>query len=252
MTETINFITEGPIARINLNNPNKRNAIGSKELLAIHRALNEIDSSSHLRVLILSSTAGSVFCAGASLDDLRSGAITSNDFQNMTNALAEISVPTICAINGNIFGGGVELALSCDFRFGCHGIKMRVPASALGLCYPVQGIKRFVGRLGHSTAKRILLSAETLSDTQLLEMGFIQQILSDRRLEIAVNAYAENLCRLAPLSLAAMKQIINRACEGAFNVEKAEKLATECLDSDDLREGLLAQQEKRAPKFIGS
>ncbi len=252
MTETIKFLTEGPVARINLNNPAKHNAIGSKELSAIRRAISEIDSSSSLRVLILASSAGSTFCAGASLDELRSGAISSNDFQNMTDALSEISVPTICAVNGNILGGGAELALSCDFRFGCYGIEMRVPASALGLCYPVGGIKRYVDRLGHCAAKRILLSAETLSDKQLLSIGFVQQILSESVIEEVVNGYAENLCKLAPLSVRDMKQIINRSCEGSLNIEEAEQLATRCLESDDLQEGLLAQKEKRAPKFVGA
>ena len=95
MTETIKFYKEGVISRIELNNPAKHNAIGRNELLAIHSHLSEAENNPALRVLILSSSTGGTFCAGASLEDLKSGAISSNEFQSMTNALAELSIPTI-------------------------------------------------------------------------------------------------------------------------------------------------------------
>lgn len=251
MTETIIFSQEGAIATISLNNPTKHNALGSKELLTIRRHLIDIEKKTSIRVLVLSSTNNTTFCAGASLEELRNGDITSNDFQSMTDLLAEAKIPTICAINGNLFGGGAELALSCDFRIAIRNIKMRVPASALGLCYPISGIHRYVERLGHNAAKRILLAAESLSDSQLLEMGFIERIEDLNEFETVVNQYAINLSELAPLAVRAMKQIINKKSSGKLSNEEAEKLAAECNESQDVKEGITAQKEKRVPVFKG-
>ena len=251
MTETIIFSQEGAIAKISLNNPTKHNALGSKELLTIRRHLIDIEKKTSIRVLVLSSTNNTTFCAGASLEELRNGDITSNDFQSMTDLLAEAKIPTICAINGNLFGGGAELALSCDFRIAIRNIKMRVPASALGLCYPISGIHRYVERLGHNAAKRILLAAESLSDSQLLEMGFIERIEDLNEFETVVNQYAINLSELAPLAVRAMKQIINKKSSGKLSNEEAEKLAAECNESQDVKEGITAQKEKRVPVFKG-
>ena len=251
MTETIIFSQEGAIATISLNNPTKHNALGSKELLTIRRHLIDIEKKTSIRVLVLSSTNNTTFCAGASLEELRNGDITSNDFQSMTDLLAEAKIPTICAINGNLFGGGAELALSCDFRIAIRNMKMRVPASALGLCYPISGIHRYVERLGHNAAKRILLAAESLSDSQLLEMGFIERIEDLNEFETVVNQYAINLSELAPLAVRAMKQIINKKSSGKLSNEEAEKLAAECNESQDVKEGITAQKEKRVPVFKG-
>jgi len=251
LTETIIFSQEGAIAKISLNNPTKHNALGSKELLTIRRHLIDIEKKTSVRVLVLSSTNNTTFCAGASLEELRNGDITSNDFQSMTDLLAEAKIPTICAINGNLFGGGAELALSCDFRIAIRNIKMRVPASALGLCYPISGIHRYVERLGHNAAKRILLAAESLSDSQLLEMGFIERIEDLNEFETVVNQYAINLSELAPLAVRAMKQIINKKSSGKLSNEEAEKLAAECNESQDVKEGITAQKEKRVPVFKG-
>ena len=251
MTETIIFSQEGAIAKISLNNPTKHNALGSKELLTIRRHLIDIEKKTSVRVLVLSSTNNTTFCAGASLEELRNGDITSNDFQSMTDLLAEAKIPTICAINGNLFGGGAELALSCDFRIAIRNIKMRVPASALGLCYPISGIHRYVERLGHNAAKRILLAAESLSDSQLLEMGFVERIEDLNEFETVVNQYAINLSELAPLAVRAMKQIINKKSSGKLSNEEAEKLAAECNESQDVKEGITAQKEKRVPVFKG-
>ncbi len=251
MDETIIFSERDAIARISLNNPTKHNALGSKELLAIHRYLIDINEKSSYRVLIVSSTNNTTFCAGASLAELQSGDITSGDFQSMTDALAEIKIPTICAINGNLFGGGAELALSCDFRIAVKGIKMRVPASALGLCYPISDIHRYVERLGHNAAKRILLASESLCDSQLLDLNFVERIIDANEFEIVVNRYAENLAALAPLSIRAMKKIINKKSCGNLSDEEAEELVLECSNSQDFREGLAAQREKRIPIFKG-
>jgi enoyl-CoA hydratase/carnithine racemase len=251
MSETVTFSVEQHVARLTLNNPEKHNALGRRELEALRAAVAEIAASKSVRVLILTGEGDKTFCAGASLQELNAGEIRGDDYQDMTDAIAGLEIPTICAVSGNVFGGGVELALSCDFRIGIEGTRMRVPAATIGLCYPVRGIERFVQCLGPAVAKRILVASETLSADEMLRIGFLDHLVMPAQLEQTVTNYANQLAGLAPLSVRAMKQIIGSVAAGTLDREDAKRLAAECEASEDLVEGFAAQREKRPPQFSG-
>ncbi|KGE04768.1 enoyl-CoA hydratase/isomerase family protein [Pseudohaliea rubra] len=251
MSETVMFSIEAQVARLTLNNPEKHNALGRRELDAIHAALEAVTESATVRALVLTGTGDKTFCAGASLEQLNTGEIRGDDYQDMTDALAALAIPTVCAINGNVFGGGVELALSCDFRIGIEGTRLRVPAASLGLCYPVRGIQRFVQRLGSGVARRILVASETMDADEMLRIGFLDHLVMPAQLEQTVQSYAEQLAGLAPLAVRAMKQIIAGAAAGKLDLDEAEALAARCAASDDLAEGFAAQRAKRPPEFRG-
>ena len=78
--------------------------------------------------------------------------------QTLTDRLAAVRVPVICALNGSVYGGGAEIALCCDFRIGVRGSRLAVPAARLGVCYPLGGLTRYVQRLGLATAERLLVA----------------------------------------------------------------------------------------------
>jgi enoyl-CoA hydratase/carnithine racemase len=83
---------------------------------------------------------------------MESGEMSGRIFETLTEDLAAVRVPTICALNGSAYGGGTEIALCCDFRIGVSGSRMSVPAARLGICYPASGLRRFVEALGLSTS----------------------------------------------------------------------------------------------------
>ncbi len=251
MTDTILYERTGHIGTLVLNNPEKHNSLGQAELEAIQAVLSEVAGDDQVRVLVVTGAGGKTFCAGASLQELNAGKISGDTFQNTTDQLAALEIPTICAINGNVFGGGSELALSCDFRFGIEGTRLRVPAAAIGLCYPLSGINRFVERLGVSAAKRLLVASETFSADALLEIGFLDHLVMPAQLDNEVQEYAEHIAALAPLSVRAMKQIIQQAAGAGIDYEAAQRLSDACSDSEDLQEGFAAQREKRPPRFKG-
>ncbi|HBM83096.1 MAG TPA: 3-hydroxybutyryl-CoA dehydratase, partial [Halieaceae bacterium] len=118
MTDTIRFECTGHIARLTLNNPAQHNALGQEQLSAIQASLATLRDDEQARVLIITGEGDKTFCAGASLQQLGSGNLSGDAFQETTDLIAELPIPTICAISGNVYGGGVELALSCDFRIG--------------------------------------------------------------------------------------------------------------------------------------
>jgi enoyl-CoA hydratase/carnithine racemase len=251
MTETILYSRTDHIARLVLNNPQRHNSLGLEQLEGIQACLAEVAADPRVRVLIVTGTGNKTFCAGASLQELSGGQIGDDAFQKMTGQLADLSIPTICAINGDVFGGGVELAVSCDFRIGVEGSRMRVPAAAIGLCYPLSGIQRFVACLGVHTTKRILVAAEEFPAAAMLQVGFLDHLVEPRNLENFVQDYAQHIAGLAPLSVRAMKRILREAAVVSVDQELANSLVAECLESRDLQEGFAAKREKRGPRFEG-
>lgn len=251
MTDTIMYSREGHVGRLVLNNPERHNSLGREQLEAIQQHLAHIANDEQVRVLVLTGTGDKTFCAGASLRELGAGELGDDLFQTTAGMLAELALPTVCALNGNVFGGGVELALSCDFRIGIEGTRMRVPAASFGLCYPPEGIGRYVERLGVTNAMRILVASEEFDAQEMLEMGFLDHLVLPGQLDRFAREYAGRIAGLAPLAVQSMKRIVGRAAAAGIDYEEARTLAETCLQSADLQEGLSAQQEKRAPRFKG-
>jgi enoyl-CoA hydratase/carnithine racemase len=255
MTQTSSpllFSLRGHTATITLDNPARHNALGVEDIDAFIALLDQVASNPTLRVLIVTGSGDKTFCAGAALGELSKGEINGSFFAQLTNKLAGIEIPTICALNGSAYGGGAELALCCDFRVGVDGMKLMVPAARFGLCYPVNGIERYVQRLGLNMAKRILLATEQFNAAQLLASGYLTHLVEAGQLQHTTDQLAQSLCALAPMSLRAMKHLCDQAACGAIDHDAAQALIQSCSDSADLREGLLAKSEKRTPVFHGN
>jgi enoyl-CoA hydratase/carnithine racemase len=133
---------------------------------------------------------------------------------------------------------------------GIEGSRMRVPAAVLGLCYPVDGIRRFVERLGPNVAKRLLIAAEHFDAAEMLSIGFLDYLVPADQLVEKSEAMAQQITELAPLAVRAMKKIVETTSELSISAE-AEQLSKQCLASEDLKEGFTAQREKRQPVFVG-
>lgn len=249
MSESIVYSRAGHVGRLLLNCPEVHNALGREQLDMINRYLETISADDKIRVLVVTGAGNSTFCAGASLRELGAGQLKDDAFQQMTGLMASLRVPTICALNGNVFGGGVELAVSCDFRIGIEGSRMRVPAAAFGLCYPAAGIQRLVECLGARVTRRVLMAAEEFDSTAMLKIGFLDRLVPKKELEHAAQALAANIAELGPMAVQSMKRILGQAASGEIDFSAAAELSTRCLESADLQEGLAAQREKRKPQF---
>lgn len=246
MVDSIRFTIEGPVAELTLCAPERRNAIGSREIAAVKAALASVTESCRLFVI---RSEGPVFCAGANLKEITDGTMNGDDFQSMTNAIADLPIPTLAIVEGNVFGGGAELLFSCDFRMVVEGKKLMIPAAAVGLCYPIEGIERMTQRLGSTLVRRLLLTTEPVSFETLSRHGAVDWLVPSDSVGTQSAAIIEKLSRLAPMSIAAMLRIIKMVETNTFDKTLAQSLADECSHSEDLQEGLRAQREKRAPKF---
>jgi len=247
----IRLSIEGPVAYVTLDHPERHNALTRNGLEKFHAHLQQIENDAELRVLVLTGTGDRTFCSGASLDQVRAGAVDGESFQAVADRLAALPIPKLAAMNGSAYGGGAELGLCCDFRYGVEGMKLRVPAASFGLCYPPAGIRRYVSRLGIDAAKRILVAAETFETAELLRIGYLHRVCGREERGTVVDTMARQLAGLAPLAVRSMLAICNAVAEGGLDEEEARQRVRRCNSSNDLREGLQAALEKRSPKFRG-
>ena len=234
------------MATLSFDNPARRNALGAVELDTIEAALASL--ADETRVLMITSSDDRIFCAGADLNQILDGSISSDRFQTVTNQITACrSRPSQCS--RGTFLGGAELALSCDFRLAREGINLRIPAAAIGLCYPVEGIERITRRLGPQLARRVLVAAETFSAEQMLSLRLVDAVHAGPVLRKEARAYAMSLLALAPLAVTHMLEIIRQLEQGALDRRQADELARACSDSEDMQEGITAQRQKRPPVF---
>ena len=239
------------VATLILNNPEKHNVLTCAVISTFQEALAIVKSDPSVRVLVITGNGDRSFCSGASLEELKTGELKAEDFPELTEAVAHLPIPKICALNGSVYGGGSELALSCDFRIGVQGMRMFVPPARIGLCYPISGIQRFVNILGANAAKRLLIASEDFDGEGLLEIGFLTQLCEKPDLLPTADALAKRISGYAPLAIEAMLAISDQFIHGNHDAHAAHALFQRCANSDDLKEGLASVAEKRPPVFSG-
>ena len=125
----------GTRATITLDRPAKHNVIEAADLPEFDRLLDAVDAQHDLRVLVITGAGDRTFCAGFDIGDIEGTDWTRNPLEVVVDRLESLSLPTICALNGSVYGGGTDLALACDFRVGVDGMRLRVPAAQLGVSY---------------------------------------------------------------------------------------------------------------------
>ena len=244
-------------AVIRLNRPRHRNRIERGDLDVLCELLTSVDRNPSLRVLVLTG-AGSTFCAGYDLGALKTEAAEAATtapgpdlFERMVDQLEELRIPTICALNGSVYGGATDLALACDFRIGVEGMELGMPASRLGVHYYLSGLRRYVTRLGLGPAKRLFLTGVPMSADRLLEIGYLDEVVPPGGFAARVDALAVTLASRAPLAVQGMKQALNAVARGTADAAEVDAAVIRCMRSEDLAEGLLAWTQKRAPAFRG-
>lgn len=251
MQTEIDLSTDGRVAKLTLNNPQRHNLLDETSIRQFRGHLQSLENNPEIRAVILTGAGDETFCSGMSLDQIRSGVIDTDLFESFTNRFAAIPIPKIAAMNGNAYGGGVELGLCCDFRLGVSGMKIMVPAAKFGLCYPISGIRRFVTRVGPAAARRILVSAESVEVADLLRMGYLQQVCEPGELSGQADELAQRISKLAPMAVTAMLKMIERVANGTLDERQAQQWVGQCNSSDDLQEGLQAALDDRPTEFHG-
>ena len=243
----------GRRATIRLHRARHRNRVEPGDLSMLMQLFDQVDANRDLRVLVLAAS-GPAFSAGFHLGGFaedKEAAARAPGFDVLVDRFEALRVPTICRLQGGVYGGSTDLALTADFRIGVTGMEMFMPAGRLGVHYYPSGLRRYVSRLGLNAAKRLFLTAEKLGAEELLRIGYLTQLVAPDQLDAAVDSLAETIASMAPLAVQGMKQALNEIGHGALDVEACEARAKAAKASEDIQEGLRAFREKRAPVFRG-
>ena len=238
----------GHVARITLRRPDQANRLEPDDLAALMDHIAEVNASDEVLVLQLQAE-GKYFCSG--YDISRIGASRAVAFDAVVNAIEDAKPVTIAVLQGSAYGGATDIALACDFRLGCQGIDMFMPAARLGLHFYQRGLERYVSRLGLDNAKRLFLTAERIDAQEMLSIGFLTQLETREGLADAAARLVETLSNMAPIPLLGMKKHLNRIARGTLDVADLQRDIGRSMASADLLEGQRAWAEKRKPDFAG-
>src|ERR1700731_4839528 len=246
---------DGARATIRLNRPKHLNRLQHDDLDALLKLFDRIEADPAIRVLVLTGT-GRAFSAGYDLNSVAERAVSAVEersagsaFEAMVNRLEDLGIPTICRLNGGVYGGSTDLALACDFRIGVDSCEMFMPAARLGLHYYKSGIARYVARLGLDNAKRLFLTAERIGAAEMLRIGYLTAIAPAEALDQEVDRLGRPFAGNAPVAMRGMKRTINEFARGKLDEAAADRRHRESMRGDEIKEGIKAFSEKRPPKF---
>jgi enoyl-CoA hydratase len=249
------LLIEGALATIRLNRPKHLNRLQPDDLEALIKLFDRIEADPAIRVLILTGT-GRAFSAGYDLNSVAERSTSAPEqqtagsaFEAVVNRLEDLGIPTICRLNGGVYGGSTDLALACDFRIGIDTAEMFMPAARLGLHYYTSGIKRYVSRLGADNAKKLFLTAQKIDAQEMLRIGYLTGIAPFEALDQEVDRLASILAANAPVAMRGMKRAINEFSRGEFDQAACDRRARDSMRGAEIKEGIAAFAEKRPPRF---
>lgn len=248
---------EPPIAWIVFNRPKKLNALTVEMLKEISDALDELEEKDDIRVVIMTGS-GRAFSAGADVTAFMGitpfkAAIYARRFQEINNKIEYYTKPIIMALNGFTLGGGMEIALSGDFRIASELAMLGQPEINLGLIPGAGGTQRMSRLIGRSKAKEIIYSGDMIPAVEAYKIGLVDKVVPPEKLEDEARKMALKLAEKPPLALLAAKYSIQLGLEtNIWNGLSLESAFFGLLFStDDFIEGVTAFMEKRKPKFKG-
>jgi enoyl-CoA hydratase/carnithine racemase len=247
------------LAVVRLNRPAKRNAVTLAMWRELKRLFDGLAVRADVRGVILTGHGGH-FCAGADIGEFdvvrgnaELGEAYERDADAASAALQHLPKPTVAAIDGSCVGGGLALAMACDFRVASAKARFGIPAARLGIVYGVFDCRNLANLVGFTQAKRILYGGALFGRDEAVRIGLIDAAADDPALGAARDMLAPMVAN-APLSIAGMKLALNALADGSVAAKQVEidRAIARAMDSADYREGSRAFLEKRAPRFTGA
>ncbi|MDP3853209.1 enoyl-CoA hydratase/isomerase family protein [Phenylobacterium sp.] len=255
-TITVGEAGEG-VRLVTLSRPDAANALSTamgEELLALWKAMAK---DPKVRVAVLTG-AGRFFCAGADLkerDGMTDAAWGEQHvmFEAMIRAQLSCPFPIIAAVNGAAMGGGCEMALACDFAWGSDTARLGLPEVGLGIIPGLGGTQYIVRAAGARRASELLMSGLPIDATQALDFGLLNRVVPADELMPQVLERARVIASKAPLSVRALKAVVQGGA--ALRLDKAMALElvqyNRLFKTKDRREGVAAFNQKRTAVFRG-
>jgi enoyl-CoA hydratase/carnithine racemase len=243
-----------------LDRPEARNALSGEVLEALDGVADELEGNPNVRAVVVTGAGDKAFCAGADLkerlemdDNAVYGRIEL--INHVYYKWARLTRPTIAALNGSAYGGGLELALTCDFRVAVDTAEVGLTEVRLGIMPGAGGTQRLPRLIGLARAKEMIMLGRRVSARKALELGLLTEVCpaGPGQLEACVERLLAELAGCAPISVAKAKEAIDRGYDD--EIDDALQIERQCYDvtlaTEDRIEGLKAFAEKRPPRYEG-
>lgn len=256
--ETIHYEQRENLAIVTLKRPETMNALNYDMLIELEQITESIRINPDIRAVLFTGAGDRAFSVGADLKERR----TLTDLQVKRNiykigevftAIEQLPQPTIAMMNGFAFGGGMELALACDFRIAAESAVMGLTETGLAIIPGAGGTQRLPRLIGEAKALELILTARRLSANEALAYGLLTNVAPLNQLQTVTFAFANSILANGPIAL----QQAKFAIKNGMNVDLQTGLAIErkayeqTIPTEDRIEALQAFAEKRKPRFKG-
>ncbi|MBW1768291.1 MAG: enoyl-CoA hydratase/isomerase family protein [Deltaproteobacteria bacterium] len=255
--KTIIFSITDNVAWIRFNRPEKLNAMNDDVIVDLVRAISECEENNEIRAIILTGN-DKAFIAGADIGSIAKGDVNAA-FQlvevtkKMQERLADIPKPTIAAISGFALGGGLEVALCCDFRLAAENAVLGLPEITLGILPGGGGTQRLPRLVGLGPAAEMLLLGKPIKADKALSIGLVKEVVPVDQLESRAGELAKQLAGIPAVAMkackTAMRAGLNTGLKEGLRIEQT--AFSMLFGTHDQKEGMAAFLEKRKPKFLG-
>lgn len=234
------------------------NALNHELLVELLDTLTQLHNHDTLRVLVITGDGAKAFVAGADIAAMKE--LTPNEAlefatlgQSVFSLIEQFPRPVIAAVNGFALGGGLELALSCDFIIASDTAKFGQPEVKLGLIPGFGGTQRLMREIGMRKAKDLIFSGRIINAADALRIGLVTKVVSADSLTAEVNKAAKEIAAQSPFAISIAKRAMNEGSDS--NIESGLLMERQsfalCFDTQDQVEGCSAFIEKRTPSFTG-
>ncbi|MEW5718107.1 MAG: enoyl-CoA hydratase-related protein [Chloroflexota bacterium] len=254
------FEIQNTIATITLNRPEKLNAISLAMLDQIEAAVAALEQHRDARVVIVTGAGERAFCVGADIkeweqviadDPIAMWRAWDRPGHRVFDRLARLHLPTIAALNGLAFGGGLELALACDLRVAADHAEFAFPEVKIGTQPGWMGSQRLPALIGVARAKQMIFTGMRVSAQVAERWGLVNEVVPRDQLVARANALANEIASNAPLAVQFAKTIVDAGAGQGVEIALEGLAAALGATTRDGKEGPAAFREKRAARFVG-
>lgn len=247
------------IATVTLNRPDAMNAFHYDMLVELGNVAEELRTNADVRIVVVTAAGDKAFSVGADLKERRSlteQQVRRNVYKigDVFNRIADLPQPTIAAINGYAFGGGMELLLACDFRVTACGTKMGLTETSLAIIPGAGGTQRLPRIIGEAKAMELILTARRFTGEEANQFGLITRLVENSsQVQDGAMELAREMLKNGPNAIQQAKYAIRQGMgvdmQTGLQIER--KAYEVIIPTEDRVEALVAFQEKRAPEFKG-